>query len=43
MGEDNSVADGLTGHVPDMSDEDVVIQYCLENKVSKTAVDELVK
>ena len=43
MGEENSVADRLRGHMSDMSDEDVVIQYCLENKVSKTAMDELVK
>ena len=32
-----------TGTVTEMSDMDILIQYCLENKVNKTAVDELLK
>ena len=29
--------------VSDLSDEDVLIQYCLQNKINKTATDELLK
>ena len=29
--------------VGDLSDQDVMIQYCLENKINKTAIDELLK
>ena len=29
--------------VSDLSDQDIIISYCLENKVSKTAIDELLK
>ena len=32
-----------TATLSDMSDMDILIQYCLENKVNKTAVDELLK
>ena len=31
------------GTVSDLSDTDILIQYCLQNKVNKTAVDELLK
>lgn len=31
------------GTVSDLSDMDILIQYCLQNKVNKTAVDELLK
>ena len=32
-----------SGHVSDLSDQDILIQYCLQNKVNKVAVDELLK
>ena len=35
--------DGNMGTVSDLSDQDLLIQYCLQNKVNKTAIDELLK
>ena len=32
-----------TASVSEMSDQDILIQYCLQNKVNKNAVDELLK
>ena len=32
-----------TAIVSDLSDQDLLIQYCLQNKVNKTAIDELLK
>ena len=32
-----------TVSVSEMSDQDILIQYCLQNKVNKNAVDELLK
>lgn len=29
------------GHVSDLSDEDILIKYCLDNKVKKAVIDEL--
>lgn len=35
--------DGNMGTVSDLTDQDLLIQYCLQNKVNKTAIDELLK
>lgn len=43
MAEGGSTAESGQARVGDLSDEDMVIKYCLENKISKTAVDELLK
>ena len=32
-----------TAAVSDMSDQDILIKYCLDNKINKTALDELMK
>ena len=32
-----------TAAVSDMSDEEILIKYCLDNKINKTALDELLK
>ena len=31
------------GLISDLSDQDIMIQYCLTNKVNKVAIDELLK
>ena len=42
--ETHETADNMaTVTVSDLSDEDVLIQYCLQNKINKTAIDELLK
>lgn len=33
----------MVASVNDLSDQDMLIQYCLQNKINKTAVDELLK
>ena len=32
-----------TAAVSDMSDQDILIKYCLDNRINKTALDELMK
>ena len=36
-------ANANMANVSDFSDQDILISYCLENKVSKRAIDELLK
>ena len=43
-GENNvSMEETVLASVFELSDEDMVINYCLQNKVSKIAIDELLK
>ena len=43
MPQEGDGENSATGTVSDMTDSDLLIKYCLDNKINKTAIDELLK
>lgn len=45
MADENNAMQGATGvaNGPDLSDEEMVVNFCLQHKISRTAIDELLK